>query len=89
MRVVIWQTLWNRVEKKSWIFSASPVNYMKNLANIGLVRFQVLTAASTKFRFIFWDVLSLTHRPDDGGSMYLWNVGQQLFYTAVHPTRQI
>jgi hypothetical protein len=26
---------------------------------------------------------------DDGGSMYLWNVGRQLFYTAVHPRRQI
>jgi hypothetical protein len=25
---------------------------------------------------------------DDGGSMYLWNVGRQLFYTAVHPRRQ-
>jgi hypothetical protein len=25
--------------------------------------------------------------PDDGGSTYLWNVGQQLFYTAVHPRR--
>jgi hypothetical protein len=26
--------------------------------------------------------------PDDGGSTYLWNVGRQLFYTAVHPIRQ-
>jgi hypothetical protein len=26
---------------------------------------------------------------DDGGSTYLWNVGKQLFYTAVHPRRQI
>jgi hypothetical protein len=25
---------------------------------------------------------------DDGGSTYLWNVGRQLFYTAVHPRRQ-
>jgi hypothetical protein len=111
------------------------------------VTFQVLTAASMKFRFVFWDVLpckiivdrrfrctrclhhvtalmmeaartsetsvdnyftrytsqktnlnfifaavrtwNLTHRPDDGGSTYLWNVGRQLFYTAVHPRRQI
>jgi hypothetical protein len=30
-----------------------------------------------------------THRPDYGGSTYLWNVGRQLFYTAVHPRRQI
>jgi hypothetical protein len=29
------------------------------------------------------------HRPDDGGSTYLWNVGRQLFNTAVHPRRQI
>jgi hypothetical protein len=27
--------------------------------------------------------------PDDGGSTYLWDVGRQLFYTAVHPRRQI
>jgi hypothetical protein len=26
---------------------------------------------------------------DDGGSTYLWNVGRQLLYTAVHPRRQI
>jgi hypothetical protein len=26
--------------------------------------------------------------PDDGGSTYLFNVGRQLFYTAVHPRRQ-
>jgi hypothetical protein len=26
--------------------------------------------------------------PDDGGSTHLWNVGRQLFYTAVHPRRQ-
>jgi hypothetical protein len=25
---------------------------------------------------------------DDGGSTYLWNVGRQLLYTAVHPRRQ-
>jgi hypothetical protein len=31
---------------------------------------------------------NLTHRPDDGGSTYLWNVGRQLFYTAVYPRRQ-
>jgi hypothetical protein len=42
----------------------------------------------SKFRFVFWDVLPC-HRPDDGGSTYLWNVGRQLFYTAVHPRRQI
>jgi hypothetical protein len=97
------------------------------------VRFQVLTAATMKYR-VFWDVLPcsqiillslffygppthlplaqfltyrypfpigqpiplgllynqlsvrarLTHRPDDGGSTHLWNVGQHLFYyTAV------
>jgi hypothetical protein len=59
---------------------------------------------SMKFRFVFWDVLPCKiivdrrcrgtcclnhqsdHLPDDGG---LWNVGRQLFYTAVHPRRQI
>jgi hypothetical protein len=30
----------------------------------------------------------VTHRPHDGGSTHLWNVGQHpLDYTAVHPTR--
>jgi hypothetical protein len=72
------------------------------------VRFQVLTEASMKFRFVFWDVLpckiiinrrfrgstylwirAMSNRPNDGGSTYLWNVGWQLFYTAVHPRRQI
>jgi hypothetical protein len=68
------------------------------------VRFQVLTAASMKFRFVSWDVLPckiivdrcfrgtccLHHQgDDDGGSTYIWNIGRQLFYTAVHPRRQI
>jgi hypothetical protein len=37
------------------------------------VRFQVLTAANMKFRFVFWDVppCKIIHRPDDGGSTYL------------------
>jgi hypothetical protein len=57
------------------------------------VRFQVLTAASMKFRIDFWDVLLckiIVDRcfRDDGCSTYLWNVGRQLFYTAVHPRRQ-
>jgi hypothetical protein len=48
------------------------------------VRFQVLTAARMKFRFVFWDVLPckiivdrrfrgtccLHHQDDDGGSTY-------------------
>jgi hypothetical protein len=68
------------------------------------LRFQVLTTASMKFRFVFWDVLPckiIVYRRfrgtcyfhhqgyDDGGNTYLWNVGRQLFYTAVHPRRQI
>jgi hypothetical protein len=52
------------------------------------VRFQVLTAASMKFRIVFWDVLPCKSIPDDAGSTYLWNVGRQLFYMAVHPRRQ-
>jgi hypothetical protein len=27
--------------------------------------------------------------PDEGGSTHLWNVGRQLFYTAVYPRRQL
>jgi hypothetical protein len=31
----------------------------------------------------------VTHRPDDGGSKYLWNVGKRLLdYMAEHPRRQ-
>jgi hypothetical protein len=53
------------------------------------VEIQVLTAASTKM-IIFWDVVpcSLTHRPDDGGSKHLWNVGKFLpDYMAQHSKR--
>jgi hypothetical protein len=62
------------------------------------MRFQVLTAASMKFRFVFWDVLPckiIVNRRFRGtcclhhqGSTYLWNVGQQLFYMALHPRSQ-
>jgi hypothetical protein len=65
------------------------------------VRFQVLTAATMKFRIVFWDVLPckiIVDRrfrgtccliPDDGGSTYLWNVGRQLFWNwiVVHKTQ--
>jgi hypothetical protein len=57
------------------------INFQSSLL---FVRFQVLTAASMKFRFVFWD-----QGDDNVGSTYLWNVGRQLFYTAVHPRRQI
>jgi hypothetical protein len=119
---------------------------LKLLATWRNVRFQVPTAASMKFRIVFWDVLpckiivdrrfrgtcclhhqgwvglarkdggyigvhwtGLANRewestgllynrypfalgpliPDDGGSTYLWNVDQQLFYTAVYPRKQL
>jgi hypothetical protein len=60
----------------------------------GCVRFQVLTAASTKFKVI-WDVAPCSHvvvdrrfRSHDGGSTYLCNVGQlQRDSTALYPTR--
>jgi hypothetical protein len=56
----------------------------------GFVRFQVLTAASMMFRAVFWVLLCLGLLiPDDGGSTHLWNVGRQLFYTAVQPRRQL
>jgi hypothetical protein len=54
------------------------------------VRFQVLKAASMMFRVVFWDILPcIMIIPDDGGSTHLWNVGQQSFYTAVYPRRQL
>jgi hypothetical protein len=43
-----------------------------------IVRFQVLTAASMKFRIVFWDVLQCKIIVD-----------RKLFYTAVHPRRQL
>jgi hypothetical protein len=56
------------------------------------VRFQVLTAASMKFRFAFWDVLPckifFDRRFRDTCCTLLWNVGRKLFYRAVHPRRQ-
>jgi hypothetical protein len=43
-----------------------------------MVRFEVLTAAST-----------MSHRPDDRGSKDLWNVGKRLpDYMALQPRRQ-
>jgi hypothetical protein len=62
------------------------------------MRIQVLTAAGMKFRSVLWDILPCkiivdrrfigTHRPDDGGSMYLWNVGRySIKNTVVHPRR--
>jgi hypothetical protein len=66
------------------------------------VRFQVLTAASMKFR-VFWDVAPCSHvevywsfrgaycihhQGDDGRSTHLWNVSQlRCDYTALHPRR--
>jgi hypothetical protein len=62
-------------------------------------RFQIFTAASMMFRVVFWDLLPCKIIVDrrfrgayllhHGGSTYLWNVGRQLFYTTVHPRRQI
>jgi hypothetical protein len=66
------------------------------------VRFQVLTATSNKIT-VFWDITLwsivledrcfrgsyyLHHRPDDGGSRHIWNVGLlQRGYTTRHPRR--
>jgi hypothetical protein len=61
-----------------------------------LVRFQVLTATSMKFRIVFWDVLPCkiivdrrfrdTCCPNDGDNTYLWNAGpHQRDYTALIP----
>jgi hypothetical protein len=42
-----------------------------------------------KHNFFNSDLSSGMYGPDDEGSTYVWNVGRQLFYTAVHPRRQI
>jgi hypothetical protein len=57
---------------------------------IYLVRFEVLMAANIKIT-VFQVVApcSLSHRPDDGGSKHLRNVGKLLpDYTAQQPRRQ-
>jgi hypothetical protein len=38
-------------------------------------------------RRVAWSIIrAMTHRPDDGGSKHLWNVGKLLpDYTAQHP----
>jgi hypothetical protein len=51
------------------------------------VGFGVLMAVSTKMA-VFW-VVDESHRPDDGGSKDLWNVGKLLpDYTVLQPRRQ-
>jgi hypothetical protein len=72
------------------------VLYSRRLSSSGRlidVRFQVLTAASMKFRFVFWDVLPCKIIVDRRFALLLQpertNVGRQLFNPAVHPRRQI
>jgi hypothetical protein len=90
VQVFILNSKW-RWEGKRWIFgNAYDITVWINVTELlghtdpqtlrTNVRFQVLTAASMMFRIVFWD---------DGGSTRLWNVGRQLFYTAVHPRRQL
>jgi hypothetical protein len=56
------------------------VRVIKDLASY--VQFEVLTAVSMK-------IAMSTHRPDDGGSKDLWNVGKLLpDYTVLQPRRQ-
>jgi hypothetical protein len=63
------------------------------------VRFQVLMAASMKFRIVFWDVLPCKIIVDrrfrctcclmmEAARTSETYVGRKLFYTAVHPKRQ-
>jgi hypothetical protein len=50
------------------------------------VKFEVLTAASMKMAVFFLLHDQGDHRPDDGGSKHLWNVGKLLpDYTEQHP----
>jgi hypothetical protein len=94
---------WNRGRKYLYINNNMRCIYdtvlffliTKNILH-SYVRFQVLTVAIMMFRIVFWDVLpckiivdrrfSIHHQ--GSGSTHLWNVGRQLFYTAVHPRRQ-
>jgi hypothetical protein len=68
------------IGKKRTSYTQLPLNF---------VRFQVLTAASMKFRIAFWDVLPCKIIVDRRfrGMCYLHHHGW-LFYMAVHPRRQ-
>jgi hypothetical protein len=68
-----------------------PFHYQAHAASPLFERFQVLTAVSMKFRFVFWDVLPSKIIVDRRfrGTFCLWNDGRKLFYMAVHPRRQI
>jgi hypothetical protein len=62
--------------------------FLRNGENVSVsVNFVVMiTSDAFVRRFIF---LSFIHRPDDGGSKDLWNVGKSLpDYTALQPRRQ-
>jgi hypothetical protein len=67
------------------------------MPNVLHLRFQILKAMSIKMT-AFWDVVSYSlvavdktfHRPDDGRSTHLWNVGLlQRDYMELHPTNVI
>jgi hypothetical protein len=79
-----------RTSKRTPHFTITKINWLTLFKEIIVMRFQVLTAASIKFRIVFWDVLPCKIIVDRRfrGTYCLHHQGRQLFYTAVHPRRQ-
>jgi hypothetical protein len=77
------QTLWN------WTVCQLREEEGGELSRKVLTKHQNIFRFWDTFRIVFWDVLPCKIIiPDDGGCTYLWNVGRQLFYTAVYPRKQ-
>jgi hypothetical protein len=71
-------------------FSLHKNGWFSSWENHSRIRNWKILRRKLSFRIVFCDVLpcKIIVIPDDGGSTYLWKVGRQLFYTAVHPRRQ-
>jgi hypothetical protein len=85
---------YRRIGSVSDLVTVFSCNRQMSAVGQNTLRFKVLTAASMKFRIVFWDVLLCKIIVDRRfrGTYCLhhqgWNVVRQLFYTAVHPRRQ-
>jgi hypothetical protein len=77
----MWDLMFSRRTYRCWsyeFYSLWTCRYIPSFWGTHSLHFQV------------WAVqpFPISSFPDDGGSTHLWNVGRQLFYTAVHPRRQ-
>jgi hypothetical protein len=87
-RIVFWDVL--PYKRRSTIILHGSTS-LKTILNVALMMEAVRTSETSIDNYCTRQYIpedNSEHRPDDGGSTYLWNVGRQLFYTAVHPWRQ-